>query len=312
MLRAPVLALVSLPFLACAAPMRVAVTTTDAATRLEQMTHSQANEFDPAISPDAKAIAYEVEPSRGSKPHVEVASLEPSQRGRVEYTSKDEMGLEPTWMPDGSGLIFVSDAFGAHHLVQTIGNGPSQTAFLASAGDPYHFAAWPAVSPDGKTMAMSLVDTDVFESGWQRTRRVDPALGLSDLFGAGFTVLGAGSDPAWSPDGKHLAFSRVSGGHPHLFVAGADGGDAQQITEGPDDDQDPAWSPDGRLIAHANDGSWTEANLFVVRPDGSGLVQLTEGPRLSCRPSWGRDGFIYFHSNATDAFHIWRIRPRAD
>ncbi len=63
---------------------------------------------------------------------------------------------------------------------------------------------------------------------------------------------------------------------------------------------------------HPNDAGWMQANLFVVHPDGSGLVQLTEGDRLACRPDWANDGFVYFHANATDRFHIWRIRPREE
>ncbi len=310
----------AMPLMACSATLRRPVATTDAAGELEQVTRSSENEFDPAISPDGKSIAYEVASSTDAVPRVEVRSLADVGAVRASpplYTSKDTMGLEPTWMPDGSGLIFVSQTKNsAKALMQTMGKSPAQTNFLAEAGDPYLVAEWPAMSPDGQTMAMSLVNVARFESGWRSARHFDHALGMSDLLGTGVTVVGSGSAPAFSPDGRRIAFSRTTGSHAHVFVANADGSEAHQITEGPADDVEPAWSPDGRYLAfcsaHGNDDKYVQANLFAVRPDGSGLVQLTEGDHMSSRPAWGKDGFVYFHANATDRFHIWRVRVQGD
>jgi TolB protein len=167
------------------------------------------------------------------------------------------------------------------------------------------------VSPNGKTMAMSLVSISQFQTGWRMSRHFDRALAVSDLLGTGITLLGAGSDPSWSPDGTRIAFSRVSAGHAHLFVVNADGTEPRQLTEGASDDVAPTWSPDGRFIVFCSahgDAQWTQSNLFAMRADGSGLVQLTEGDFLSGRPAWAKDGFVYFHTNASDRFHIWRLR----
>jgi Tol biopolymer transport system component len=288
------------------------VWTTDAAAALEQVTRSAQNEFDPAVSPDGSALAYDVAASPDATPHVEVLKLADLGSARLAYTSKDTMGLEPTWLPDGSGLIFVSTTRGSSHgLVQTFGTGPERTNFIADAGDPEVRAEWPAISPDGRTMAMALVNVAVFERGWRTARHFDRALGLSDLVGTGVTVIGPGIDPAFSPDGKRIAFARATGGRAHLFVANADGSAAQQITEGPADDVEPAWSPDGGAIAFCSahgDDRWRQANLFVVRPDGSSLIQLTEGDRFVCHPTWAKDGQLYFHANVDERFHIWRVR----
>jgi TolB protein len=301
----------------CSASIRRSVVPTDAASQLEQVTHSSDNEFDPSVSPDGKSIAYEVASSADAMPHVEVmalADVATGRSGRTLYNSKDTMGLEPTWMPDGTGLIFVSKTKNSGKaLVQTFGKSPAETNFVAEAGDPYLIAEWPAMSPDGQTMAMSLVNVVRFESGWRTTRQFDHALGVSDLLGTGVTVLGAGSAPAFSPDGKRIAFSRTTeDGHAHLFVANADGTDSQQITSGSADDVEPSWSPDGARIAfcsaHEEGDRYVQANLFALRDDGSGMVQLTEGDRLASRPSWSKDGFVYFHANVTDRFHIWRVR----
>jgi Tol biopolymer transport system component len=314
-LRPVFLALASTPLVACAATVERAVNTTEAATQMQQVTRSRTNELDPAISPDGTTIAYEVADTLDATPRVEVMALKDAvsaEGGHVAYSSKGAMGLEPAWMPDGSRLIFVSNALGAHTLVETIGASPEETRLLGSVGDPALLAAWPAVAPDGM-VAMTLGKLELFQSGWRSRRHLDSALGVSDLVGSELKVFGEGTDPAWSPDGTHIAFSRMAGGHAHLFVMNADGSDATQITEGADDDVYPSWSPDGSALvfcAAGGDGDhWTRANLFSVRPDGSWLIQLTEGDRFACRPNWAKDGYIYFHANATDHFHIWRLRP---
>jgi Tol biopolymer transport system component len=327
MLRALFFVAASAPLLACSASMRRGVSTTEAATAMQQVTYSQANERDPAVSPDAKSIAYEVADSPGATPHLEVALLGSVSVGagagrpaEVRYSSKDATGLEPAWMPDGSGVVFVSNALGSPGLVQTSGTSLDGNSFLAHAGDPGFSASWPALSPDGKSMAMTLPRTRLFESGWKATERFRSALGLSDLSGSGLTILGEGTEPAWSPHGDRLAFVRDAGGHSHVFVAKADGTGARQVTDGPDDDRQPAWSPDGSSLAFCSvhddkqdghGGAPSHSNLFVVHADGSGLAQLTEGDRTACRPDWASDGFIYFHADATDRFHIWRLKPRA-
>jgi Tol biopolymer transport system component len=144
-------------------------------------------------------------------------------------------------------------------------------------------------------------------------RRFDHALGFAGPIASGFKVSGEGTEPAWSPDGRQLAFVRLSGGRAHLFTVKADGTHAVQITEGPSDDEAPSWSPDGTRIVFCSANVTAQpgqSDLFTVSPDGSGLVQLTEGDRSACHPTWGRDGYVYFHANATDRFHGWRLRPR--
>jgi Tol biopolymer transport system component len=318
--RALVLSLAaSLPLCACSLSIQRPVVTTEASSDLTQVTNSSANEIDPAVSPDGKAIAYAVARAVGSPKRIEVATLADTRH--IVYTSGDVLGREPTWMPDSSGIVFVAKPteHATEKLVQTFGQNEHRPVFLADVGNPNFLGVRPAVSPNGKVVAMSLGDVGVRNPGWPTTRQIDHGIGLTDLGGHGIDVISSGSDPAWSPDGRYIAFTkRVSGAlraTEHLFIANADGSGAQQITDGTSDDQEPSWSPDGKHIvfcsAHAGTTEeWTQANLFVVRPDGSGMVQLTEGDRLACHPVWANDGFVYFHANVTNRFHIWRIRVR--
>ena len=167
MLRPLLLALTSVTLLACSASVQRAVTTTEAATQMQQVTRSRTNELDPAISPDAKTIVYEVADSLDATPHLEAMDVKDAVSGgpeRVEYSSRSVMGLEPAWMPDGSRLVFVSNALGPHKLVETIGPSLQETRLLGYVGDPAFIAAWPAVSPDG-TVAMTLGKMDLLSFG---------------------------------------------------------------------------------------------------------------------------------------------------
>ncbi|MDQ2731258.1 MAG: hypothetical protein M3Y56_06330 [Armatimonadota bacterium] len=150
-------------------------------------------------------------------------------------------------------------------------------------------------------------------------------------------------DPAWSPDGKRIAFS----GQPsfRLDIINWDG---SGITELPNhaDGWEPAWSPDGKRIAFARkdgetvwiyitsvDGStygrvtadagqpaWSpdgkklavvkwingRAQIFTVNVDGSYPAQLTNLPYDSEYPAWAPDGNSILFTSNRDAWN-WQI-----
>jgi Tol biopolymer transport system component len=96
-------------------------------------------------------------------------------------------------------------------------------------------------------------------------------------------------DPAWSPDGTEIAFSRFTGGHFQIFVMNADGSGATQLTSGDSRASDAAWSPDGTYIAFTRCG--LSCDVYVMRADGSGERRLTYGDRPGEEsPTWSPDG----------------------
>ena len=56
------------------------------------------------------------------------------------------------------------------------------------------------------------------------------------------------SQPAWSPDGKQLAFTRSADGKSQIFLLPLDGGEAKQLTNYKYGASNPKWSPDGKQI----------------------------------------------------------------
>ena len=49
--------------------------------------------------------------------------------------------------------------------------------------------------------------------------------------------------PAWSPDGRRMAFTSDRDGNKEIYVMNADGSAQTRLTNNPDHDMDPAWSP---------------------------------------------------------------------
>ena len=55
--------------------------------------------------------------------------------------------------------------------------------------------------------------------------------------------------PAWSPDGKQIAFVSAREGTPHVYVMDADGTGTRRLTDSDQEDDHPTWSSDGTRIA---------------------------------------------------------------
>jgi len=131
--------------------------------------------------------------------------------------------------------------------------------------------------------------------------------------------------PAWSPDGRKIAFMAqepgASGLDPdyNIYVMNADGSGITKLTNGPGTEGFPAWSPDGTQIAFSStqeDCSNTDDPgclstgdigpfyvLFVMNADGSGQTRLTD--TFAQLMDWSPNGrFIVF--NGRDGLNVIR------
>lgn len=109
------------------------------------------------------------------------------------------------------------------------------------------------------------------------------------LSGAGLEQITYGrrnaDDPAFSPDGSRLAFTRIGEG---LFAVKPDGTGLRRLTGGADD-RYPVWSPNGAAIAFLHPYR-NELRLSVMRADGRKQHRLRFAPAPASRPSWTPDG----------------------
>lgn len=180
----------------------------------------------------------------------------------------------------------------------------------------------PDVSPDGRRIAFQreavlcdvacteeifVVDAD--GSNLTQLTSNPPNIDCDDAGGT------CNSTPAWSPDGKHIAFSRASGpviddflAEVRIYVMDADGSHLRQITKGDQpalgEDAEPQFSPDGRSMV------FQRSNVRTATPqDGVALwiIDLRTGRERQLTPfdlsagdtpDWSPDGKrILFHDN---------------
>jgi Tol biopolymer transport system component/DNA-binding winged helix-turn-helix (wHTH) protein len=107
--------------------------------------------------------------------------------------------------------------------------------------------------------------------------------------------------PAWSPDGKKIAFTSNRDGAGDIYVMNSDGSNVTRLTFTPAAESSSVWSPDGTKIVFdsARDGN---RELYIMNSDGSNQTRLTFNPTIDSGPvSFSPDGKrIAFSRNASN------------
>jgi Tol biopolymer transport system component len=127
-------------------------------------------------------------------------------------------------------------------------------------------------------------------AGWIVTAGPTAAQARDGHCGCGSNAsIPANRSPAWSPDGRRIAFTRYDDdAGPDLYVMNADGSRRRPLLQGEGNEYDPDWSPDGRRIAFARTEG-DESDVYVINADGTGLARLTSTEAYDGDPDWSPD-----------------------
>jgi dipeptidyl aminopeptidase/acylaminoacyl peptidase len=288
---------------------------------------------DPQLSPDGKLVAYCVRTLDKKKDKsdrdVYMVAIEGGEPLRLTTTPKSESS--PRFSPDGQWIAFLSGREGSHTQVYLLSRRGGEAVKLTSYKASVSELAW---SPDSKRLALLVSDPDKDAPAEDEENDKDdetkkPIVIRRQQFkrdGEGYLSdqrshvhvfdvakktsfqLTSGpfddEDPAWSPDGKRIAFASNRSlpdadraDNRDIFVVEAREGEVPRgVVTGPEDDRGPVWSPDGQAIAFVGGGNpddmWYGSTHVAIAPAGGGTPKrlTAELDRNVLQPRFSGDG----------------------
>lgn len=113
--------------------------------------------------------------------------------------------------------------------------------------------------------------------------------------------------PAWSPDGRELAYVSFEQQKAVVWVQDVASGQRRAVANFRGSNSAPAWSPDGRqlVLSLSRDGG---TQLFSMGRDGSGLKRLTQSSAIDTEAAFAPDGrSVYFVSDRGGGPQVYRM-----
>jgi TolB protein len=114
--------------------------------------------------------------------------------------------------------------------------------------------------------------------------------------------------PAWSPDGRQIAYVSFENRRSEIFVQDLKSGTRKRVSARPGVNGAPAFSPDGKTLAVALSRQDGNLDIYAVDIASQGVTRLTTGAAIDTEPVWSLDGSqIYFTSDGTGGPQVYRV-----
>lgn len=199
----------------------------------------------PTFSPDGKRIAYSSETHKQAEDSFGVWVYDLARHQALPiFESRSERVIYMVWLPDSQHLSFLlgEDSGLTLVLAEVKASTPVR---IVTTGMPLYFDWGP--QPDEVALHALALDPD-------RTERV----ALMDLTPTSQNVVKVLSNgrtpfktPAWSPDGKHLAYVASYNAESNIVVADADASHPRSVVSLPVGENSFVWAPDSEHLAYA-------------------------------------------------------------
>jgi TolB protein len=191
--------------------------------------------------------------------------------------------LDPAWSPSGKLIAFASLRDGPSHIFVVTADGKHTRRLTSGAQSDTH----PTWSPDGRRIAFARGATGAIEVMNADGTRVHRVTELSVV-----NEGGSEGDPAWSRDGKWIAYDvKVAGGTTSdIWLVRPNGSDEHRLTSTVADSISPTWSPNSQRIAFSSDNGGSTLGVYMIGVSGQGLRLVTQQSQDAVDPAWSPDG----------------------
>lgn len=235
-----------------------------------RLTNGPGDKRFPRVSPtNARMIAY-CSNERGSWDLCLMADYVDAPSKVVILSDPDSDNLHPSWSPDGKKIVYCSnhDRAAGDWVLKIKDLSTGKTTVLEDVD-----GLLPDWSPAGDRIVFQRMKRrdDWLSSIWTLDLENGAARNVTSIFASDDW---AAINPAWSPDGKRVAFATV-----------------------------------GKSRAKA--GAMNEADdVWTVGADGLNATRLTTAPSSDWLPCWAADGRVYFVSDRSGSQRLWSIAGR--
>jgi len=265
---------------------------------------SEVGDVAPAVSPDGRTLIFSRVSPDFSNLSLWMLHLGEGYKPRgieEQIQSPGMTNFGAAWLPNGREFVFTSGTgtnFGLWRLAVSKGAVPRRLD-LGIAG------ARPTISRLGNRLAfevfqydMNIWRVDLKGPGKEQSQPL-PFISSTQIE----------QYPAYSPDGRRIAFMSERSGTEEIWICDSDGSKTLQLTSfGGAAIYGPSWSPDSQKVALTVAQKGMKEDVYVVSVNGGVPRRMTTDPAEDKWPYWSHDGkWIYFSSTRSGREEIWKM-----